>query len=148
MSVVKDIVLLLNDGWRLFQGEVERSVYEKQRCPWLENKRTHPKWFFKGDKYMCIGCAKRCCLLRPEGFQLNMILLYPEKPKEQFLLSPEELLNKRKFLNVAEISYCLNISAKKVYKLIGMSELLACPDRPIRVPVEEVQDYIDRQKQL
>jgi len=143
MSVVKDIVLLLNDGWRLFQGEVEQTVYEKQQCPSLTNRRTHPKWFFRGDKYICIGCLKKCSLVRPAGFQSHLELLYTEQ-EQKFILTPQEMLARLKFLTVEQVAYCLNISVSKVYKMISMSEL-ASTDSPRRVPVEEVKAYIEKQ---
>lgn len=144
MSMVNDIVTLINDNWRLFQGEVDRSVYEKQNCSLLVNKRTCPKWFFKADKFLCIGCSKKCSLVRPTGFQANLEILYPEKAEQRYTLTPQEMLERYKLLTVDQAAYCLNVSPGRVYKLISMSEL-ASLDSPKRVPAEEVRSYIERQ---
>lgn len=144
MSIIKDIVFLINAGWRLFEGEVERKVYEKQDCPSLHNRRISPKWFSQGDKYLCVGCAKKCSLVRPAGFQARLELLYPEKHDQRYLLTPEEMLNRLKLLTVDQVAYCLNVSPGKVYKMLARSELASTDDNPKRVPVEEIKAYLDR----
>lgn len=146
MSMVSDIVTLLNDEWRLFQGEVVRSVYEQQNCPSLISKRTNPKWFFKADKYLCIGCSKKCSLVRPAGFQANLELLYPAKAEQRYKLTPQEMLQRYKFLTVDQVAYCLNVSPGKVYRLIDLSELVSL-ESPKRVPVDDLKRYINQQTQ-
>ena len=144
MSIVQDVVTLINSGWRLFQGEVDRSVYEKQACPSLVNKRTYPKWFFLGDKFLCIGCPKKCGLIRPTGFQAQLEINYSEKAGEQYKLTPDEMLAKFKLLKVPQVAYCLNISEQKVYKMIAYSELPSI-GRPVRVPTEAVISFLKEQ---
>lgn len=143
MSVIDDVVTLINNGWRIFQGEVEQAVYEKQHCPVLQNRRVYPKWFFLGDKYVCVGCSKRCSLVRPEGFQARLELLYPEEPKSPFLLTPQEMLARLRFLTVEQAAYCLNVSKSQIYKMIRNAELLST-DSPKRIPVDEVKNYINK----
>ncbi len=143
MSVIDDVVTLVNSGWRIFQGEIDRKVYEERSCPSLRNRRLTPRWFFYGDKYICIGCSKRCSLVRPEGFQARLELLYPEKPKSPFLLTPDEMLSRLRFLTVAQAAYCLNVSKSQIYKMIRNAVLLST-DSPLRIPVDEIKNYINK----
>ncbi len=144
MSIIKDVVILINAGWRLFEGEVDRIVYEKQGCPSLNNRRISPKWFFQGDKYLCVGCAKKCSLVRPAGFQASLPLYYREDEETHtIMLSVEEMLSRRKLLKIFEVAYCINSSERYVRYLIDTGVLRRTEDRPVRVPSEDVIQYIE-----
>ena len=81
-TLITDIVQLTRDGWRPYGGQPEGYVYERLGCPYLLTKRNRPYWFVKSDLYLCVGCARRCSLVRPDGFPLPLPIRYP-KPQSR-----------------------------------------------------------------
>ncbi len=124
---VKEIVLLINQGWRPYNEQPNKSVYESLGC--TRYIKSRPAWFVKGDKFLCISCPNKCSLSRPSGFPLPLPIHYPSE-KCQYTITPKEMVKRKSLLNVFEVAYCLNISTRKVYSLIDNAKLLATKEKP------------------
>ena len=140
-TLVKDIVTLIERGWRPYSLDVapESIVYDRLDCPYAANKKGKmPVWFVRGDIFLCLGCVRRCCLSRPEGFMTLLPLRY-SVVNAPYALTPWEMVERRALLQVHEVAYCLNISDRNVYTWIDEGKLRSTNDKPVRVPVEDVK---------
>ena len=70
---IQEIVMLTREGWRPYDAEPDRSVYERLGCPHFLRGRRKPFWFVRDDVFCCIGCADHCTLKRPAGFPLPLV---------------------------------------------------------------------------
>lgn len=140
-SRILDIVTLTKEGWRPYNAEPERSVYEKIGCePFLRGNRRKQFWFVRGDVFCCIGCAGHCTLKRPAGFPLPLPIKYAiVPPAPQYTLTPLELLEKLDLLNVRQAAYCLNVSERQIYDYIADGRLVKLRTYPVRVRAAEVK---------
>lgn len=136
MSQLSDIIQLLHDEWRPYNNQPENFVYENLNCK--EYRKKRPGWFYKGEKFLCLGCSNRCMLFRPSGFQAPIPIHYSFK-LDKYTYSAQELVDKKATLTVEEVCYCLNISRSQVYKMIRFGELTALRQKPVRVKSEEVK---------
>lgn len=136
MNEVKDIIMLINNGWLPYNNQPENFVYERMKCKIYLKKR--PGWFYKGEKFLCLGCPNKCSLFRPTGFQAPIPIKYDNKTIE-FTSSANELVNKKASLTVPEACYCLNVSRSQVYKMINCGELTALREKPVRGKSEDVK---------
>ena len=142
-TIVQDIVTLVNDGWRIYNASPISDVYKQLKCPyWEKGQRGHkPHWFTKDDKFLCIGCAFRCSLLRPAGFPLPLPIRYEKLPKERrHTLTPNELLAKYDLLNVHQAAYILNVSERTIYDYIACGKLIRLKENPVRVRSKEIKE--------
>lgn len=142
MNQVHEIIMLLHDDWRPYNNQPEKFVYETLKCK--EYTRIRPSWFYKGEKFICLGCKNKCSLFRPVGFQTPLPINYPRQA-EDFKYSTKELVQRKSSLTVDETAYCLNISKSQVYKWVYEGKLTALNQKPVRVLSEDVkrlmQDY-------
>ena len=138
-NLINEIVALVRGGWRPYTERPEGYVYKKLGCEQAGKKGDKPYWFYRGDLYLCIGCARRCSLSRPEGFRPPLPILYKENPEHPYLLTPEEMVQKRSLLLVPEASYCLNVKERTIYAWIYEGVLRVTKRRPRRIPVEDVR---------
>lgn len=145
-TLVDDIIKLVTDGWRPYRGTVARSVYEDLQCKFLLqdklNAKNGPYWFHKGDVFVCIACAKKCSLSRPQGFQVLLPLRYPAT-KQQYTLLPQEMVEKLRLLSVQQAAYCLNASASQIYHWIEEGKLRRLKEKPVRVAAEDVKSLME-----
>ena len=141
-TLITDIVQLTRDGWRPYNGRPEGYVYERLGCPYQLAKRSKPYWFVKGDLYLCVGCARRCSLSRPEGFPLPLPIRYPE-PRLPYTLTPYEMVEKKPLLTVEEAAYCLNVGKRTVYGYIDMCKLNVLKENPKRVSSKDVKRMME-----
>ena len=141
-SRILEIVTLTREGWRPYDAQPERGVYEKLGCPHVLKGRTRtPFWFVREDVFCCIGCADHCTLKRPSGFPLPLPIRYTRIPGERpFTLTPQEMLARHDLLNVRQAAYCLNVSERKIYDYIAEGKLVKLRDNPVRVRAAEVQE--------
>ena len=65
-----------------------------------------------------------------------------KKQLSDFILTPDELLAKRKRLSVNEVAYILNVSPRHVRELIHKGVLPRSSLAPIRVPADEVKKLL------
>lgn len=138
---IQEIVTLTREGWRPYDAEPERSVYEKLGCPYFLCRRHKPFWFVRGDVFCCIGCADHCTLKRPAGFPLPLPIRYSGVPPVRpYTLTPQEMLARRNLLNVKQAAYCLNVSERTVYNYIAEGRLVRLRDNPVRIRVDEVRE--------
>lgn len=137
---ILEIVTLTKEGWRPYNAEPDRSVYEKLGCNHaLRGSRRKPFWFVKDDVFCCIGCADHCVLKRPAGFPLPLPIRYAVVPPDQpFTLTPLEMLARHDILNVRQAAYCLNVSERQIYDYIAEGRLVKLKDNPVRVRAAEV----------
>ena len=144
MANVKDMLELLGNGFRPYEGMVDGQVYESLLCP-TPKKAT---WFVrdKDATYCCLGCARRCLKVAPVGFQVSMLL--PRHITRYFVELPQvtvdELLKAKRFLRTDEAAYCLNVSERQVRRMIDDSVLIRHKDPPVRVTVESVKEEMQR----
>ena len=124
---IQEIVTLTREGWRPYDAEPDRSVYEKL--------------FVRDDVFCCIGCADHCTLKRPAGFPLPLPIRYSGVPPVRpYTLTPQEMLARRNLLNVKQAAYCLNVSERTVYNYIAEGRLVRLRDNPVRIRVDEVRE--------
>ena len=137
---ILEIVTLTKEGWRPYNAEPDRSVYEKLGCNHaLRGSRRKPFWFVKDDVFCCIGCADHWVLERPAGFPLPLPIRYAVVPPDQpFTLTPLEMLARHDILNVRQAAYCLNVSERQIYDYIAEGRLVKLKDNPVRVRAAEV----------
>lgn len=140
-KLIQDIVTLTKEGWRPYDAEPDRSVYEKLGCTHvLRWQKRKPSWFVRGDVFCCIGCADHCTLKRPAGFPLPLPIRYSVVPPDQpYTLTPLEMLARHDILTVRQAAYCLNISERQVYDYIAEGKLVKLKDAPVRVRADEVK---------
>lgn len=82
-TLIRDVIALTRDGWRPYAEQPELSVYERLGCePVLKGRKDRPYWFYRGDVYVCVGCASRCSLTRPQGFPVPLPIRYASIPEE------------------------------------------------------------------
>lgn len=91
---------------------------------------------------MSLGCAKRCSLFDPAGFELmpvtyqTMKLAFASLPA----VSAWELVAKKALLTIPEVEFVLSIGRSKVWEMIQEGRLDKHPDSPpARVTVESVR---------
>jgi len=77
---------------------------------------------------------------KAEYFQLSIEEMRAAKiDLAGFVLTPDELLAKRKLLKVKEAAYVLNVSPRMVRLWIERGEIAVTKEFPRRIPVEEVK---------
>ena len=118
---ILEIVTLTKEGWRPYNAEPDRSVYEKLGCNHaLRGSRRKPFWFVKDDV-------------------LPLPIRYAVVPPDQpFTLTPLEMLARHDILNVRQAAYCLNVSERQIYDYIAEGRLVKLKDNPVRVRAAEV----------
>jgi hypothetical protein len=57
---------LKQEGYTLFRGTVDATVYEFFQCP-TPRKAV---WFHKPGSFQCAGCKNQCETDNPKGFQI------------------------------------------------------------------------------
>lgn len=135
--IVSDVLKMVERGWRPYEGRPTAEVYDALNCEQRPSGLSY--WFAKGPAVCCVGCERACTMpCPPPGFQLPLFT-YPPPSGPVFRMSPDELLSKRKLLQVHEVAYVLNVSTRHVHRMIQHGRLLATKKRPARVPVEEVR---------
>ncbi|QAZ66753.1 helix-turn-helix domain-containing protein [Solidesulfovibrio carbinolicus] len=144
MSIIDDVLKLLDKGYLPYQGQIEGHVYEPLGC----GPKRKPRWFWKERKYVCLGCVKRCCLVDPVGFELMLPVTYQTK-KLAFAslpaVSARELVTKKAWLTIAEVAFVLSIGRSKVWEMIQEGRLEKHPDSPpARVLTESVRKELER----
>lgn len=138
---VREIVTLVKEGWRPYDAEPERKVYEKLGCTYVLSGKRKPFWFVKDDTFICIGCSSNCTLKRPAGFPIPLPIRYSCVPFEPpYSLTPQEMVNKHDILNVRQAAYCLNVSERTIYDYIAEGKLIRLKENPVRVRSKEIKE--------
>lgn len=138
-TLIQDVVSLTKAGWRPYNAQPDRSVYDKLGCEMVLRGKK-PIWFVREDVFCCIGCAARCSLTRPAGFPLPLPFPMRYTPQDApYALTPAEMVERKNLLTVRETSYCLNVSERQVYDWLAEGRLVALKERPIRVRAVEVK---------
>ena len=150
MSLVRDIVALLEKGFVPYTGRVPEQFYSDRGClapkkaewfirPWSESHRH--------SRYICLGCRKRCTVVDPAGWQL-LLPIAPSRPGTVIFapampLTADDMLRIKRVLRTDEAAWVLNISRNLVYDMIqdGRLEALAC--EPVRVTTESVRRQLE-----
>jgi excisionase family DNA binding protein len=143
IAFIKNLISLVQGGWRPYNHAPRASVYEKLQCPHADTRgRTKPFWFVRGDIFVCVSCSKGCTLTRPDGFYLPLPIKYIEKPETPYLLSPAEMVTHKALLRVDEAAYCLNVSERQIYDWITEGKLRKVKEQPIRIAAEDVMFHM------
>ena len=144
MSVVDDVLALLNKGFLPYAGLVEGDAYAALGC----SPKRRPRWFFRDRKFVCLGCPKRCSAVDPVGFELVLPVTFKTK-KLAFAqlpaVSAQELVTKKALLTVPEVEFVLSIGRSQVWEMIEEGRLvkhLVSP--PARVTAESVRRELAR----
>lgn len=134
---IEDLLALLSRGYAPYRGEVEGCVYTRLRCPRSEKAA----WFTRGQKFVCVGCARRCSQMHSEGFQLilpgvrrGFQVAFAMLP----VISAAELVRAKALLRVEEAAFALGVSRSQVYQMIAEGKLHRHKDEPVRVTSESV----------
>jgi len=154
-TIIDDIVKLVANGWRPYRGHVENRVYAEVSCPHAplsddakaagaKRGKAVPSWFCRADIFLCLGCGRRCSLNRPKGFQAPLPIKYPNSQKTPYTLTPQEMVTKLRLLTVNQAAYCLNASQGQIYNWIAEGRLRRLKERPVRIPVEDVREEMER----
>lgn len=150
MSKTKEILQLLELGYRLYGGTVPEDFYRQARCPDPEKA----EWFtrpwsdtHKHSRYICLGCGKRCATVNPKGWQL-LLPLRQARPGAVVLavaeeLTVDDLLRCRKVLRVDEAAWALSVSRQKVHEMIACGDLDTVRGTPARVTSASVKRNLE-----
>ncbi len=140
---ITDLLELLGRGYAPFLGEVEGCVYARLMCPRPEKAA----WFTRGQKHVCLGCARRCSQAHGEGFQLTLPgvrrgfrVAFATMPA----VSAADLVQKKILLRVDEAAYVLGVSDSLVYQMIAEGKLVRHQNEPVRVTSESVRVELAR----
>ncbi|WP_029896844.1 hypothetical protein [Desulfohalovibrio reitneri] len=139
----REILCLLDRGFVPYHGEVDPAVYERLGC----TKRRQAQWFVRGQRFLCLSCARRCALVNPPGFQLVLAqrsapsrrLAYQEVPQ----ITVDQLLSQGRPLRVDEAAWATALSERQVRYLVedGTLERVG-DDRPLRISSRSVRSYL------
>ena len=83
------------------------------------------------------------------SLDISSLQLSPEamaakkKQLSEFVLTPDELLSRRKLLQVREAAYILNVSTGLVRNMISCGQLPHVPGTPIRIPTEAIRRMVE-----
>ena len=66
-----------------------------------------------------------------------------KKQLNEFILTPDELLNRRKLLTVKEAAYVLNVCTRQIRHFVSDGELPRAPGTPLRIPTVAVKRLLD-----
>jgi len=83
------------------------------------------------------------------SLDISSLQLSPEamaarkKQLSEFILTPDELLSRRKLLQIREAAYILNISTRLVRNMISSGQLPHVPGTPIRIPTEAIRRLVE-----
>ncbi|MFO7595383.1 MAG: hypothetical protein R6W92_03445 [Desulfocurvibacter africanus] len=95
---------------------------------------------------VCLGCAKQCALVSPEGFELVLPVSLKKRVKSCFAYLPQvsaqQLLESKLLLRVDEAAFVLNISESEVRNYVDEGRLAAHPEPPLRVTAESLKSNI------
>jgi predicted DNA-binding transcriptional regulator AlpA len=145
-----DVLALLQRGYLPYSGHVTGEAYAALGC----GPRRRPRWFYlvadADQRFVCVGCSKRCSLVNPAGFELMLPVTMRTKSLTFAHLpavSAEELLRKKVLLTVREVEFILSISARTIYALLDEGRLDRHPDPPTRITAESVRREVDRWKE-
>jgi hypothetical protein len=141
-----DMLRMLQQGWVPYRGAVDKAEYEGLGC------KTPAKawWMHQKQKYVCLGCSKRCSLVDPAGFELLLPVTLQAKCLAFAYLpavSAQELLKKKLFLSAPEVEFVLNVSKRQVYDLLDEGRLDRHSDLPLRITAESVRKEAARRKE-
>ncbi|HML52879.1 MAG TPA: hypothetical protein PKC79_02170 [Solidesulfovibrio magneticus] len=144
MSVVDDVLSLLTKGYLPYAGLVEGDAYAALGC----GPKRRPRWFFRDRKFVCLGCAKRCSVVDPVGFELVLPVTFKTKRLVYAQLpavSAHELVTKKALLTIPEVAFVLSIGRSQIYDMIEEGTLVQHPvSPPARVTAESVRRELAR----
>lgn len=146
VSVFDDMLRLLQRGWVPYRGHVDGQTYDGLGC----KASGKARWMHHGQKFVCLGCAKRCSLVDPAGFELLLPVSCQAKRLVFAVLpavSAQDLLDKKILLNVPEVEFILNVSRRQVYNLLEEGRLESHSDSPTRITAESVRREAARRKE-
>jgi excisionase family DNA binding protein len=145
-KLVKDLMLLLNHGWRPYNHKFPDSLYARLCCfqVGVKGKGKEPVWFVRGEVFLCVSCNRSCSLTRPEGVLLPLPLPVSRQARDRgYSLTPGEMVAAKALLRVDEVAYCLNIAERSVYDWVAEGKLPRAWDgEPLRIPSEAVSRYM------
>ena len=149
-SKTKDIVYLLDKGFRPYDGDVPPQFYAEKKCksykraewltrPWSDDHQH--------TRFICLGCNRRCAAVDPAGWPLLLPIGQQTRPGvvafiEASRLSADDLLKVKRVLRVDEVAFILNIGKTKVFELIQEGQLDVLQDSPTRVTSESVERHL------
>ncbi|MEG6550335.1 DNA-binding protein [Desulfocurvibacter africanus] len=138
-SALDELLKILQAGYLPYRGQIQPTVYQNLDCP----KPRRARWFVRQDKHVCLGCARQCALVNPEGFELVLPISLKKRVKSCFAYLPQvsaqQLLESKLLLRVDEAAFVLNISESEVRNYVDEGRLEAHPEPPLRVTVKSVR---------
>ena len=146
-SKTKDIIYLLEKGFRPYEGEVPAQFYASKKCKTYKRAEwlTRP-WSdeHQHTRFICLGCNRRCSAVDPDGWPLLLPIGPQTRPGavafiEATRLTADELLKVKRVLRVDEVAFILNVGKTKVFEMIQDGRLAVLPDSPTRVTSESVE---------
>ncbi|MDR1398132.1 MAG: helix-turn-helix domain-containing protein [Desulfarculales bacterium] len=136
-TLIKRILAFVNHGWKPYNREPSKKVYDKIDCPNLGAKGTKkPLWFVREDMLACVTCNRPCVLSQPKDFYLPLPLKFQQN--KSYHLNPKELITHKALLRIDEAAYCLNVSDRLIYDWIAEGKLRKTKIIPVRIPSEDV----------
>jgi len=141
--LIEDLLVLLDQGYAPYTGNVDGRVYARHSCPRPEKAA----WFTRAGRYICLGCARRCPQADAIGFQLSLPgvrrgfqVAFAMLPS----VTAQDLVRSKALLRVDEAAYVLNVSRSQVYQMIAEGKLDRHEDEPVRVTAESVREEMGR----
>lgn len=138
-NTLKEFASLYAKGFRPYQGEINRDVYERLRC--RNPERAY--WVEQWPILHCFGCRQRCTPRTPEGFQV-VLPTVDVGQRTRFDITPAQMVESKTLLRADEAAYCLNVSRSQVYALAAEGRLVRHVDLPLRVTAESVRGEMER----
>ncbi|GEM_PF-6883699 len=150
MSIIDDVLAVLEEGYRPYYGKVSEQGQKQVECENWDNTF----WFVKETEtrraFMCLGCESRPCVLTdPEGFELTAkrpVMQTKVSFMETRSVPPEDLFRHKKWFRCNEAASLLAISERKVRYLVEEGALVPHEDSPLRITAESLEAQYNREE--
>lgn len=149
MSLIHEVLAILDEGYRQYNGHISESACIELKCHHKEKMQWFVKDGSKSRKFLCLGCDSRPCILRnPKGFEHTApppVHTAKISFMEARAVSAEELFKHKKWFRADEAATLLNVSRSQIYNMAAEGILVRHLDKPFRVTSESLKAEYDKE---